>query len=88
MGNTALCIEVHLIGFGKDRPACFNEINRFSFHVDQPTTPLQLLTKAGFPDPRGLILMIEDTVIAEDRWKEPIISNGNQVTLMSAIEGG
>ncbi len=32
--------------------------------------------------------MIADTMIAENRWDEPLIKNKDRITLMSAIEGG
>ena len=83
-----LGIEIHLIGFGDDRPACFDETNRFRIKTNHPMTPRQLLEIAGFHDASGLILMSGDTVIAENRWDEPLITNEDRITLMSAIEGG
>lgn len=87
-GKNKGCIGIHLIGFGDDRPACFDDTNRFSFQVSHPITPRQLLEKVGFPNSSGLILMSGDTVIPENRWDEPLIKNEDHITLMSAIEGG
>lgn len=86
--NKKLCIEIHLIGFGDDRPACFDEANRFRFKTNHPITPRQLLKIAGFTSSSGLILMSGDSLISETRWDEPLITNDDRITLMSAIEGG
>ncbi|MGI9316830.1 MAG: hypothetical protein ACR2QW_05825 [bacterium] len=88
VGKKERCIEIHLIGFGDDRPACFDNTNRFSFQTSHPITPRQLLEKSGFPNSSGLIFMSGDTVIPENRWDEPLINNEDRITLMSAIEGG
>ncbi len=81
-------VEIHLIGFGEQQPPCFDHTHRYRMQIDQPVTPLFLLQRVGFPDPTGLLLMRKDTVIPEDRWQEALITRGDQITLMSAIEGG
>lgn len=81
-------IEIHLIGFGDDRPPCFDDSNYFNLQIGQPVTPRQLLKKAGFPDASGFIFMYGKTVVAENRWDESLIAEEGRVTLMSAIEGG
>ena len=83
-----MSIEVHLIGFGEHRPACFDKNNRFSCQTTEPVSPRQLLEKAGFGEEHGLIFMQGDTIIPEDQWDQAQVLNGSRVTLMSAIEGG
>jgi sulfur carrier protein ThiS len=87
-GENDSSVEIRLIGFGDDRPACFDYTNRFRCHLTHPVTPRWILDKAGFPVSTGLILMKADTVIPENRWDEALINSGDQITLMSAIEGG
>ena len=77
-----------LIGFGEDRPACFDASNLCQVDTVDLMSPAELMQKTKIPNPSGLIFMHNQTVIAEDRWSETLIMDGDEVIVMSAIEGG
>ena len=47
-----------------------------------------LLERIGFEDFSGLLLMHGDVIIPQDQWRETILSDGDHIILMTAIEGG
>ena len=80
--------ELRLIGFGSDRPAGFGVSGRLALPLKQPTTPCQLLQEIGLARTPDLILLVDSTAVSPEQWRQPIIHDSSEVTLLSAVEGG
>ena len=83
-----VAIELTLVGFGDDRPAAFADGRRIHLDLDTPTTPGAVLRAAGITEAEGLILMNTASVIPTREWDRPVIEDNDQLTLLSAFEGG
>ena len=81
-------VDIQLFGFGSEKPARFGASNRHRVDIATPATPSQVLAAAGIDDGEGLLLMRDDTVIPTEQWRDPIVADGDRLTLMFAIEGG
>ena len=81
-------IEIRLIGFGDDQPACFNGKNLLQLAIAAPATPWAVLQQIGIEDTAGLVLMDENRVIPPEQWHDPLTEETTGLTLLSAFEGG
>ncbi len=81
-------IELRLFGFGDERPPAFGNADRLELDIETPTTPRAILRAAGITDETGLIVMNRDSVIPAQAWDDRIIEDRQQLTLLSAFEGG
>lgn len=46
------------------------------------------MLSTGFTDTTGLVLMINDTVLAEKQWDSHLLNSGDKIKVLSAFEGG
>ena len=83
-----MAIEVRLFGFGSEKPPGFGAGNRRRLELATPATPQSVLDAAGIETGQGLLLMRANEVIPADRWQQPLVADGDRLTLMFAIEGG
>jgi len=81
-------IELTLIGFGDDLPASFTAGKRISLDLETPATPDAVLRAAGISETEGLILMNTVSVIPAREWGHAVVQDRDQLTLLSAFEGG
>ena len=81
-------IEVSLFGFGDDRPTCFGNRNKIQLTLDNPASVSAVLLQAGFVDTNGLVIMLNNSAVAEKQWHSRILSSGDKLKILSAFEGG
>lgn len=83
-----MAIEVTIFGFGDERPAAFLNADRLELDLDLPSTPMRVLRQSGFSDQEGLAVLINDRIVHQQDWDDAIVKRGDQVKVLSAIEGG
>ena len=83
-----MAIEVSIFGFGDDRPACFQGRNQMQLTLETPLSVRTAIHQAGFVDSTGLVLMINDHVVAEQDWGTTLLEDGDNLRDLSAFEGG
>ncbi|MFT5218427.1 MAG: thiamine biosynthesis protein ThiS [Planctomycetota bacterium] len=83
-----MSIEVTIFGFGDERPPAFQNADRLELDLELPATPMAVLLRSGFDDQEGLALLINDRIVHAQDWQHAIVGPGDQVKVLSAIEGG
>ena len=83
-----MSVSLRLIGFGEDLPPGFDAVGRRQFDLTTPGSIDSLLQLAGIEPAPDLVIMDSDRVIPRTDWPDPLIEDGAQITILSAIEGG
>ena len=83
-----MAIKLSVFGFGDDAPALFQNQKQVLLTMDTPAKPREVLRAAGFKEYEGLVLMINNGVIAEPDWDSPVVQDGDDLRVLSAFEGG
>lgn len=83
-----LKVEISLFGFGDDRPPFFEGRNQKQLILDKEVSARSAMMQAGFSDFSGLVLMRNNSVIAENLWEDTALHDGDKLKVLSAFEGG
>lgn len=83
-----MAIKISIFGFGDDGPVLFQNQKHILLTMDTPVTPRAALREAGFEEYEGLVLMINNGVVAEPDWDKPTVKDDDDLRVLSAFEGG
>ena len=83
-----MAVEVRLFGFGGIRPKGFHDSDIARFDIATPTSPRALLNHLEIDDATGMVMMRRERLLPQTQWDQPVIADGERITLMWAIEGG
>lgn len=83
-----MAVRLTIFGFGDDAPAQFQGQKQIELPLDTPATPAAVMHAAGFEDSVGLVMMINNRVVAIQDWGNASIADGDELRVLSALEGG
>jgi len=83
-----LKVEVSLFGFGDERPAVFGASNSLVLTLPDNACVRDVFPRSGFNDTHGLSAILNGTVVPEAKWQSTVLSSGDHLKLLMAIEGG
>ena len=83
-----MTVELKLVGIEDSSRSSTGGRTRLTLNLPASRAPADLLRNAGIEVTPGLLLLSADSVIPLARWEEPVLADGDRLTLLLAIEGG
>lgn len=84
----ALEINISIFGFGDDRPPAFRGNNQLPLKIGIQMSLRAVMRETGFVEFEGLVVMLNNRVVAEQDWNSVMVIDGDRLTVMSVLEGG
>lgn len=63
-------------------------VNDQKHKVAQNTTLADVLSQLKINNFRGVALAVNDTVVARSKWEQQIVSDGDNILIIKATQGG